>query len=131
MPKPWRTKSKNSWRRNDGMAIEIKLPELGERVEGGDVVDIKVTPGANVREGQALVEVEAEKSTVEVASPKSGRIAKVLVKRGDPVKTGQALFMLEAEGDGVVASQGKDGAEVNVAAELPGPPRMPYTQGET
>jgi len=80
------------------MAIEIKLPELGENVEGGDVVEVKVTAGAEVREGQALLEVEAEKSTVEVPSPGAGRITKVLVKKGDAVKTGQTLFVMEPLG---------------------------------
>jgi pyruvate dehydrogenase E2 component (dihydrolipoamide acetyltransferase) len=77
------------------MATEIKLPELGENIEGGEVVDVKVTAGAEVKQGQALVEVEAEKSTVEVPSPSAGRITQVLVKKGDKVKTGQALFQLE------------------------------------
>jgi len=78
------------------MAIDIKLPELGENVEGGDVVAVNVMAGAEVREGQTLLEVEAEKSTVEVPSPSAGRIAKVLVKKGDAVKTGQTLFTLES-----------------------------------
>ena len=51
------------------MATEVKLPELGENVPGGQVVDIKVSPGADVREGQPLVEVEADKASVEVPSP--------------------------------------------------------------
>ncbi len=80
------------------MAIEIKLPELGESVEGGDVVDVKVTVGASVREGQSLLEVEAEKSTVDVPSPAAGQISKVLVKKGDSVKTGQTLFVMEPQG---------------------------------
>jgi pyruvate dehydrogenase E2 component (dihydrolipoamide acetyltransferase) len=80
------------------MANEIKLPELGENVEEGEIVDVKVAVGAEVREGQSLLEVEAEKSTVEVPSPSAGRITKVLVKKGDKVKTGQALFQLEAVG---------------------------------
>jgi pyruvate dehydrogenase E2 component (dihydrolipoamide acetyltransferase) len=85
------------------MAAEIKLPELGENVEEGEVVDVKVAVGAEVREGQALLEVEAEKSTVEVPSPSAGRISKVLVKKGDKVKTGQLLFQLDGvvgEGEG-------------------------------
>ena len=51
------------------MATEVKLPELGENVPGGQVVDIKVSPGAEVREGQPLVEVEADKASVEVPDP--------------------------------------------------------------
>jgi pyruvate dehydrogenase E2 component (dihydrolipoamide acetyltransferase) len=81
------------------MASEIKLPELGENVEGGDVVDVKVGPGDQVRQGQALLEVEAEKSTVEVPSPVAGRVAQVLVKKGDRVTTGQPLFVVE-DGNG-------------------------------
>jgi pyruvate dehydrogenase E2 component (dihydrolipoamide acetyltransferase) len=78
------------------MATEIKLPELGENVAGGDVLDVKVTAGAIVRVGQPLLEIEAEKSTVEVPSPSAGRIAKVLVKKGDAVKTGQTLFVIDS-----------------------------------
>src|SRR5262245_27414778 len=78
------------------MATEITLPELGENIEGGDVVDVKVSVGTDVRAGQPLVEIEAEKATVEVPSPRSGRISKVLVKKGDAVKPGQALFEIES-----------------------------------
>ncbi len=77
------------------MATEVKLPELGENVPGGQVVDIKVSPGADVREGQPLVEVEAEKASVEVPSPLAGRLVKFLVKKGDHVNTGQTLCLIE------------------------------------
>lgn len=81
------------------MASEVKLPALGENVAGGDVVEIKVKVGDLVKEGQALIEVEAEKSSVDVPSPAAGRIAKILVKKGDTVQTGQPLVLLE-ETDG-------------------------------
>lgn len=80
------------------MASEVKLPALGENVAGGDVVDVKVKVGDVVQEGQPLVEVEAEKSTVEVPSPLAGKVSEVKVKKGDKVKTGQTLFVVEANG---------------------------------
>jgi pyruvate dehydrogenase E2 component (dihydrolipoamide acetyltransferase) len=101
------------------MASEIKLPELGENVEGGDVVDVKVAPGDQVRQGQALLEVEAEKSTVEVPSPIAGRVSQVLVKKGDRVTTGQALFVIEG-GDG--AAQAPAPAAREAPKEKPKPP---------
>jgi pyruvate dehydrogenase E2 component (dihydrolipoamide acetyltransferase) len=79
------------------MASEIKLPELGENVEGGEVVDVKVAEGDEVSEGQGLIEVEAEKSTVEVPSPVAGRVTKLMVKKGDKVKTGQTLCLVESK----------------------------------
>src|SRR5436309_2171942 len=80
------------------MANEIKLPALGENVEEGDVVAVKVKIGDEVKEGQPLVEVEAEKATVEVPSPQAGRIAEIRVKQGDKVKTGQTLVTIEGNG---------------------------------
>src|SRR5438128_2247664 len=82
------------------MAEEVRLPALGENVAAGDVVDVKVKPGDEVEEGQALIEVEAEKSTVEVPSPSAGRVTQVLIKRGDKVKTGQPLVTIEGRGNG-------------------------------
>jgi pyruvate dehydrogenase E2 component (dihydrolipoamide acetyltransferase) len=113
------------------MADEITLPALGENVEGGDVVDIKVAPGEDVRQGQALLEVEAEKSTVEVPSPSAGRITEILVKKGEHVTTGQALFRIEG-GDGArakpapaAAEAPKEPARPAPKAEQPSPPKQP------
>jgi pyruvate dehydrogenase E2 component (dihydrolipoamide acetyltransferase) len=94
------------------MAEEVKLPALGENVAAGDVVDVKVKVGDDVALGQALLEVEAEKSTVEVPSPLAGRIAKILIKRGDKVKTGQTLMTI-------------DGSNGKPAPQSTQPPRAP------
>src|ERR1700742_3223355 len=77
------------------MASEVKLPPLGENVQGGDVVDVKVKVGDEVAVRQGLLEVEAEKSSAEVPSPVAGKISKVLVKKGDRVSTGQLLFLID------------------------------------
>jgi pyruvate dehydrogenase E2 component (dihydrolipoamide acetyltransferase) len=77
------------------MASEIKLPQLGENLTGGDVLDVKVKEGDTVTQGQPLLEVEAEKSTVEVPAPLAGRVAKLLVKKGDNIQVGQALCVID------------------------------------
>src|SRR5262249_10972165 len=78
------------------MANEIKLPELGENLEGGEVLDVKVAAGDTVSEGQTLLEVEAEKGTVDVPAPMAGRVSKVLVKKGDQIKVGQTYCLMES-----------------------------------
>jgi pyruvate dehydrogenase E2 component (dihydrolipoamide acetyltransferase) len=105
------------------MASEIQLPELGENVESGEVVDVKVAPGAEVKAGQALLEVEAEKTTVEVPAPAPGRIAKVLVKKGDKVKTGQPLFVIEGDGASKPAPKAEAPAAPKGAPPAPKEPR--------
>jgi len=96
------------------MASEVKLPELGENVEEGEVVDVRVAAGEEVRAGQALLEIEAEKTTVEVPSPLTGRVTQMLVKKGDRVHTGQGLCVIEG-GDGQQAPVKKE----TVPAEAP------------
>ncbi len=108
------------------MASEIKLPELGENVEGGDVVEVKVAPGDEVRQGQALLEVEAEKSTVEVPSPLAGKVSRVLVKKGDRVTTGQPLFVIEG-GNGAAEAPPAAQRETQRPAE-PAKPSAPPAQ---
>jgi pyruvate dehydrogenase E2 component (dihydrolipoamide acetyltransferase) len=93
------------------MATEIKLPELGENLEAGEVLDVKVAEGDTVREGQALLEVEAEKSTVDVPSPVAGRITRLLVKKGDKIQVGQAFCVIES------GPQEKDGGPKAKPAE--------------
>jgi pyruvate dehydrogenase E2 component (dihydrolipoamide acetyltransferase) len=77
------------------MATEVTLPELGENLESGEVVDINVSVGDVVAEGQTLLEIEAEKSTIEVPAPIAGRVAKISVKKGDNVTVGQAICAIE------------------------------------
>src|SRR6516165_9040429 len=77
------------------MASEIKLPNLGENVAGGDVIDVKVNVGDEVQAGQTLIEVEAEKITAEVPTSVAGKVTQVLVKKGDKVKPGQVIVMID------------------------------------
>jgi pyruvate dehydrogenase E2 component (dihydrolipoamide acetyltransferase) len=87
------------------MASEIRLPELGENVEGGTIVSIAVKAGEQVSEGQTLMEVEAGKSTVPVPSPMSGKITEILVKQGDEVETNQVLLKVEGQASGAAKPQ--------------------------
>ncbi len=108
------------------MAHEVLLPELGEGLEGGEVVDVKVAEGAVVGKGQPLLELEAEKSTFPVPAPVSGRVSKVHVNKGDTVKVGQPICAIE-ETDGAAA-------ETKAAAAPPperaAPPQAPAKAAE-
>ena len=86
------------------MAIEFKLPDLGENIASGDVVTVFVSPGDVVKPGQALLEVETDKAVIEVPCPPGGRVANVLVKKGDTVKVGQTLVTLEPATAGAAAA---------------------------
>lgn len=74
---------------------EFKLPELGENVHQGDLVRLLISPGAQVSEGQPVMELETDKAVVEVPSSLGGIVKDVLVSQGEKVKVGQVIFTLE------------------------------------
>ena len=48
------------------MSIEVKLPDLGDGIESGDVLEIFVSVGDTIEKGQDIVEMETDKATVTV-----------------------------------------------------------------
>src|SRR5687768_14682071 len=83
------------------MALEFKVPELGENVEKGDVVRVMVKAGDVVAVDQPIFELETDKATIEVPSTVAGKITNVAIKTGDKVKPGQLVLTVE---DGAGAS---------------------------
>ncbi len=77
------------------MTIEYKLPDLGEDIETGDVISVYVSPGDEVTEEQALMELETDKAALEIPSPASGIIKEVHIKEGDTIRVGQLLVTIE------------------------------------
>ncbi|MDD5704585.1 MAG: dihydrolipoamide acetyltransferase family protein [Kiritimatiellae bacterium] len=78
------------------MAIEFRVPELGENVEAATVAKLLIAAGDTVAPGQAVAELETDKAVVEVPSDVAGTVEAVLVSVGDQVKAGQALLTLKA-----------------------------------
>jgi len=77
------------------MAIELKLPELGENIESADVVSILVKEGDAIQKDQGLFEIETDKATIEVPSTQEGVVQKILIKIGDKIKVGQTVLLIE------------------------------------
>ena len=77
------------------MALEFKLPELGENIESGDLVRLLIKPGASITEGQPVMELETDKAVVEVPSSVTGTVGEIRVKEGDKLKVGQVIFTVE------------------------------------
>jgi pyruvate dehydrogenase E2 component (dihydrolipoamide acetyltransferase) len=102
------------------MASEIKLQALKENVDSVEVNAVKVRPGDVVARDQPLLEVQADKAALDVASPVAGRVARVLVKVGDEIKVGQPYVVIE-EADGARPPTVKE-AEPEKAAARPSEP---------
>jgi len=78
------------------MAVELKVPSLGESVTQAQVGQWLKKEGEAVALDEPVVEVESEKATVAVPAPAAGVLRKVLCQTGDTVAVGQALGEIEA-----------------------------------
>jgi pyruvate/2-oxoglutarate dehydrogenase complex dihydrolipoamide acyltransferase (E2) component len=81
------------------VAYEFKLPDLGEGLTEGEVARWLVSVGDEVAEDQPLVEIQTDKTTVEIPSPAAGKVTSILVEEGKVVPVGTILVVI---GDGAV-----------------------------
>jgi pyruvate dehydrogenase E2 component (dihydrolipoamide acetyltransferase) len=77
------------------MAVEIKIPVLGENVDTATVVRILVKPGDKISKDQAIMELETEKASMDLPSSAAGTVKEIAVKEGDEIKVGQTVLTLE------------------------------------
>ncbi len=107
--------------------VQIAMPEMGESVTEGVVLEWHVAEGDFVNEGDTVVEVSTDKVDAEVPAPASGVITKLLVQVDDEVPVGAPLAEMEA-GDGEGPSgqpagpvAGEDVSSSQAAGETPSP----------
>lgn len=85
-------------------AVEaIAVPDIG----GGDAVDVIevcVAVGDEVAEGDSLIVLESDKASMEVPSPKAGKVVSLAIKEGDTASEGTAILELEVAGGATAAA---------------------------
>ena len=107
------------------MAVEIKIPSLGEGVESGDVLEVMVAEGDAIEKGQPILELETDKATVMVPSPEGGVVKSINCGEGDTVAVGQAVLTIEAFESNEAAAPAPAAAPEPVAAPEPEPAPAP------
>jgi 2-oxoglutarate decarboxylase len=107
---------------SDGV-IEISMPQMGESVTEGTILEWHVSEGQEIAEGDTVVEVSTDKIDAEVPSPASGVVTKILAQPDDTVEVGQALAQLDPNGtpSGNGASAEEPGAATADASAASGP----------
>jgi pyruvate dehydrogenase E2 component (dihydrolipoyllysine-residue acetyltransferase) len=80
------------------VAYEFKLPDLGEGLTEGEIARWLVEEGQEVGEDDPLVEIQTDKTTVEIPSPAAGKVARILVAEGEVVPVGTVLVVIGEDG---------------------------------
>ena len=81
------------------MTYEFKLPDLGEGVREGEIARWLVEVGQEIAEDDPLVEIQTDKTTVEIPSPAGGKVARILVGEGELVPVGTPLVVIGSDAD--------------------------------
>jgi pyruvate dehydrogenase E2 component (dihydrolipoamide acetyltransferase) len=82
------------------VAYEFKLPDLGEGLTEGEIARWLVSEGQEIAEDDPLVEIQTDKTTVEIPSPAAGTVTSILVEEGKVVPVGTVLVVIGGEPDG-------------------------------
>lgn len=81
------------------MAEEFLLPDPGEGIHEADIVEIHVSVGDEVEDGDALFTVETDKAVVDIPSSFDGEIIEIRVEAGDTVEVGEVLLTFDSSKD--------------------------------
>lgn len=76
------------------MAKEVRLPQLGQTMEEGTIVNCLVKVGDHVKKGDIIFEVETDKATLEMESPAEGFVKHILVKTDQTLPVGEPMLVL-------------------------------------
>jgi pyruvate dehydrogenase E2 component (dihydrolipoyllysine-residue acetyltransferase) len=101
---------------------EFKLPDLGEGLTEGEIAKWLVAEGDEVAEDQPLVEIQTDKTTVEIPSPAAGKVSSIRVAEGEVVPVGTVLVVI---GDGAAPPESPS----NSPLQAPEAPRAPEPVG--
>jgi len=86
------------------MPKEIRLPQLGQTMEEGTIVDCPVNVGDEVSKGDVIFEIETDKATLEMESPAEGFVKYILAELDETYPVGAPLMVLGAEDEDVPQS---------------------------
>src|SRR6478752_1592275 len=109
--------------------FEFKLPDIGEGVAEGEIVNWLIQAGDDVTENQEMVEVMTDKATVTIGAPKAGKVSELRFKVGDTVPVGQVLVVFETGGEGAAAAPAAAPAAAAPAAAAPAPAAAAKSEG--
>lgn len=106
------------------MALEVKVPSLGESITSGILAAWRVAEGDYVQSGQAIYDLETDKITSEGMAESAGIIS-LSVSEGDEVEIGQVIATIDTDAtapkdtDGGKAPQKKESAESSSTEDTP------------
>src|SRR4051812_32627556 len=93
-----------------GTTVQIRMPEMGESVTEGTILEWLKQVGDEVEAEEGIVEVSTDKVDTEVPAPAAGVLTRILVEPDETVPVGTVLGEIDPNGPAPTAAAGKGGA---------------------
>ncbi len=107
---------------HDPKVVTVAMPEMGESVTEGSIVEWQKREGDFVKEGDGLVNVSTDKVDAEIPAPSAGVVVKILAAEGDTVAVGAPLVEIDVAGAAPAPTvQNGKSASAPAAAATPRP----------
>jgi len=97
--------------------FEFKLPDIGEGVVEGEIVEWMVAVGDTVKEDDPILSVMTDKATVEIPAPCDGTVASIVGEAGDILPVGGVCIVFDVDGEGNASEASEPVAEEAPAVE--------------
>lgn len=91
--------------------VEVEMPQMGESVMEGTVIEWSKKVGEKVEEDETLLEIATDKVDTEVPSPQAGTLIEILAEEGATIEVGQAIAVIETDADVTVDTPNADNAQ--------------------
>jgi len=95
----------------------FKLPDIGEGVVEGEVVEWMVSVGDSVKEDDPILSVMTDKATVEIPAPCDGTVTTIIGEAGDILPVGVVCIEFEVDGDGNASASDEAPAKEEVESK--------------
>jgi pyruvate dehydrogenase E2 component (dihydrolipoamide acetyltransferase) len=103
---------------NDKVLLPVIIPDIGGAVDV-DVIEVAVTVGFEVVEGDCLIVLETDKASMEIPAPNGGIVTELHIKQGDKVNEGDVVAVLQlkqSDGEELYQAQVEPAASVESQA---------------
>lgn len=91
--------------------VEVEMPQMGESVMEGTVIEWTKNIGDSVEEDETLLEIATDKVDTEVPSPQAGILVEILAKEDETIEVGQVIAIIETDAEAAEAAVADDGPE--------------------
>jgi pyruvate dehydrogenase E2 component (dihydrolipoamide acetyltransferase) len=107
------------------MATNITMPQMGFDMTEGTIASWLKKEGEAVSKGEAIAEVETDKTTIQIEAFASGVLAKIVVGPGQKTPVGEVIGIIAAPGENITAASPAPAASMAPAAAAAPTPAAP------